>query len=302
MKKAWIEDFLALVEHQTFSNAAVQRRVTQPAFSRRIKALEDWLDVKLIERHTQPIQLTTVANNFIPVFRTLLHDMTQLRTRMRAEYNGSIRLVLATQHSLTITRLPAILRLLDSELGLNLDFNVRSENRDECVTLFLRGQADLLLCIEESDDPLLTLVPPSARLPLGTETFVPVSAPDADGLPLHGLPVHERIKVLAFPAGSHLGRTMEGLMTQLMHTHTVEIIHESVFLAGVREMVKAGLGMAWLPYSLLKSDLDNGSLVKLSPRIPSITLQLGLYRHVRSPHAQAIDQIYELLKTQYINA
>lgn len=301
MKQDWIEDFLALVEYGTFSNAAVQRRVTQPAFSRRIQALEEWLGVQLVERHTQPIQLTDIAQHYIPEFRALLQDMTQLRTRMQAQASGSIRLVFTTQHSLTITRLPAIIRLIDRESELNVDFSVRSENRDECVALFLRGQADLLLCIEETHDPLLNLVPAAARLQLGTEIFAPVSAPDMHGEPLHGLATHGPVKVLAFPPGSHLARSMEGLMSQLMKTHTIEVIHESVFLAGIREMVKAGLGMAWLPLSLLESDLQSGALLNLSPRIPSITMQLGLYRHMRSPQAEVIDAIFQLLSQHYVN-
>lgn len=37
---------------------------------------------------------------------------------------------------------------------------------------------------------------------------------------------------------------------QLMRQHDVVIVHESMFSAGVKEMVKEGQGMAWLPYSL----------------------------------------------------
>ncbi|MBL9048416.1 MAG: LysR family transcriptional regulator, partial [Tabrizicola sp.] len=39
----WLEDFLALAESRSFSRAAEVRGVTQSAFSRRIRALEDWL-------------------------------------------------------------------------------------------------------------------------------------------------------------------------------------------------------------------------------------------------------------------
>lgn len=295
MKQEWIEDFLALVESGTFSRAAVNRNVTQPAFSRRIQLLEQWLGVELVDRHRQPVQLTAVARRYVPVFKTLLHDMLQLRTRIRAEQSGSVRLVLTTQHSLTMTRLPALLRRISSDPGLNVDFSVRSENRDECVALFMRGQADLLLCIEEAHDPLLNLIPKVGRLQLGTEVFVPVSAPTASGQPLHGHVDHDRVKVLAFPSGSYLGRVMEVPMTRLMATHTIEVIHESIFLAGVMEMVKAGLGMAWLPLSLAEPDIRTGALVDLSLMMSTVTMQLSLYRHAHSPHADIIQAIYKRL-------
>ena len=40
MDAAWLEDFLALVDLGHFSRAAEQRCITQPAFSRRVRALE----------------------------------------------------------------------------------------------------------------------------------------------------------------------------------------------------------------------------------------------------------------------
>ncbi|MFN7887734.1 MAG: LysR family transcriptional regulator, partial [Betaproteobacteria bacterium] len=39
MESKWLEDFVALVETRSFSRAAQQRFVSQPAFSRRIQAL-----------------------------------------------------------------------------------------------------------------------------------------------------------------------------------------------------------------------------------------------------------------------
>src|SRR3546814_7502141 len=116
-----------------------------------------------------------VAQRHIPAFRTLLRDLNQLRSRMQSEQNGSARIVLATQHSLTMTRLPALLEPLIKSHGPRIDFNVRSENRDECVALFMRGEADLLLCMEEKNDPLHKLIPETSRLPLGHETLVPRS-------------------------------------------------------------------------------------------------------------------------------
>ena len=40
MDHKWLEDFIALARERSFSRAAEQRHVTQPQFSRRIRALE----------------------------------------------------------------------------------------------------------------------------------------------------------------------------------------------------------------------------------------------------------------------
>ena len=42
----WLKDFLALAEQGNFSRAADVRNVTQPAFGRRIRAMEDWIECR----------------------------------------------------------------------------------------------------------------------------------------------------------------------------------------------------------------------------------------------------------------
>lgn len=300
MKQQWIEDFLALVEAGSFSGAATLRHVTQPAFSRRIQLLEDWLGIDLVDRRMQPLRLTAVAERHIPAFRILLRDMNQLRSRMQSEHNGTARIVLATQHSLTITRLPSLLEHLMDEMQGSVGFSIRSENRDECVALFLRGDADLLLCMEEPNDTLYKLLPESSRLSLGQETLVPLSAADGNGGALH-FPRDDRpVNVLAFPPDSFLGRIMyEHRFTALLHHHNVVIVHESVFLAGVKEMLLAGLGMAWLPVSLVERELKCGALVML-PQVEEdiltpLSLQLSLYRSSRSSYPEALERIWTML-------
>jgi Bacterial regulatory helix-turn-helix protein, lysR family len=48
----WIEDFIALAQHQSFSRAAELRNVTQSGLSRRIQALEQSIGAELINRST----------------------------------------------------------------------------------------------------------------------------------------------------------------------------------------------------------------------------------------------------------
>ena len=79
MEFAWLEDFLALVDFGNFSRAAELRHVTQPAFSRRIRALEDWVGVDLFERDSHPVMLTEAGRRFRPVAEELLRLALQGR-------------------------------------------------------------------------------------------------------------------------------------------------------------------------------------------------------------------------------
>ena len=64
MELAWLEDFAALARTANFSRAAAERAVSQPAFSRRIKILEEWLRVELVDRRAHQIALTPAGKRF----------------------------------------------------------------------------------------------------------------------------------------------------------------------------------------------------------------------------------------------
>src|SRR5471030_856419 len=58
MDSNWLKDFLAVLDEGSFSRAAERRAITQPAFSRRIRALEEWVGASLFDRTTHRIRLT----------------------------------------------------------------------------------------------------------------------------------------------------------------------------------------------------------------------------------------------------
>ena len=76
MDVSWLQDFLALAETGNFSRAAARRNITQPAFSRRIRLLEDWVGAPLVDRSTHQAALTPAGERFRPaaieVLRRLL--------------------------------------------------------------------------------------------------------------------------------------------------------------------------------------------------------------------------------------
>ena len=57
----WLEDFIALAESGNFSRAAQARNIAQPAFSRHIKSLEEWVGVDLFDRTSHPVSLTAAG-------------------------------------------------------------------------------------------------------------------------------------------------------------------------------------------------------------------------------------------------
>src|SRR5678810_779562 len=120
MNLSWLDDFLALVATGNFSRAADERHMTQPAFSRRIRALEEWLGAELFDRSSQPARLTATGEWFRGAAENLLARVSRLpgEARVVAESHATT-LRFAATHALSFTFMPGWLRSLESstEIG-----------------------------------------------------------------------------------------------------------------------------------------------------------------------------------------
>src|SRR3546814_2828548 len=79
----WLEDFIKLADEGNFSRAAEARNLTQPAFSRRIRALEDWVGATLVDRDTHRIALTEAGQAFRVLAEEIMRRLTLGRDHVR---------------------------------------------------------------------------------------------------------------------------------------------------------------------------------------------------------------------------
>jgi DNA-binding transcriptional LysR family regulator len=78
-----LEALIAIADHNSFRRAARTLHITQTALSRRLQNLESLLDVKLVERTTRSVALTTVGRDFLPQARRLLAELTTALIEIR---------------------------------------------------------------------------------------------------------------------------------------------------------------------------------------------------------------------------
>ncbi|HEX8868952.1 MAG TPA: LysR family transcriptional regulator [Lentzea sp.] len=69
-----VERFLAVVAHGTFTAAAEQTNVTQPALSRSVRELERVIGAPLLERSARGVGLTPVGRAILPAARAMLAE------------------------------------------------------------------------------------------------------------------------------------------------------------------------------------------------------------------------------------
>ncbi len=142
--------FIAVAEHKSFSLAADQLHLTQPAISKRIKGLEGQLNNPLFERHNRSLSLTNTGQALLPKAKEIVQlvNDTQLSMRnMNHKVEGSLKL--GTSHHIGLHRLPPFLKSFVSQFPLaelNLSF-MGSESAYQAVA---QRQVELALTTLES--------------------------------------------------------------------------------------------------------------------------------------------------------
>ncbi len=95
---------------QFFPQAAVSRNVSQPAFSRRIRALEQAIGVELFNRQVTPLQLSEQGKIFHSQIRHLLQQLESNLAELRGGSDYAQRKIkIAAAHSLSLGLLPSII-------------------------------------------------------------------------------------------------------------------------------------------------------------------------------------------------
>jgi DNA-binding transcriptional LysR family regulator len=78
-----VQAFVAIADHGSFQAAADSLFLSQTGVTRRLQTLEEFLGVKLIERTTRTVALTSTGQDFLPQARRLLSELTSSLIEIR---------------------------------------------------------------------------------------------------------------------------------------------------------------------------------------------------------------------------
>jgi DNA-binding transcriptional LysR family regulator len=261
MEFKWLEDFLSVAKLRNFSQAARARHATQPALSRRVKALETWYGVPLVDRSTYPVTLTSAGSYFLPLAEQMVADLYRSRRELRAEFGAPDRaLRFAMPHSLAVSFFPDWWRRQPQHEALTA--TVTAADFDGCVEMLLGGACQFLLCYRHEAVPHGLETHGVRGMQVGHDRLVPVSACDAAGHALFDLAADTRAvtPLLAYTRNSFLGRIASMLHAQLESYAQVTLRYESALVEALKAEALLGEGVAWLPESLIGGELRAGTL------------------------------------------
>lgn len=280
-----LKAFLAVADRGSFSLAADQLFLTQPAVSKRIAALETELGTPLFDRIGRRIVLTEAGRTLLPKARHIIDEIAESRRQianLSQHVSGPLRL--ATSHHIGLHRLPPVLRDFTRRYPL-VELDIQFMDSDAGCQAVATGDIEL---------GIVTL----PNLPLDNLTQVPLwhdnlRAAIAVDHPL--ATVRETItleKLAVIPAilpesGTFTRRIIEGPF--LEQGLKLNISLETNYLETIRMMVSVGLGWSVLPVTMLAKDLAT-----LEVHALELARDLGIITHkdrTLSKAAQALESM-----------
>jgi len=256
MEIGQVEAFLAVGTFGGFRRAAEALRVTQPAVSARIKALEDSLGVSLFERERGNLALSAAGRALRPHAEQLLRAVALARQavhNLRPASGGALQIAAAL--SICTYLLPDVLKRFQAAHP-KVMITVRSGHSKEVLEMVLRGEAEIGLArslqhpavetVSLRDDPLI-LVGRGATWPKGARR---VRLEQVADQPL-----------IFFDRGSSDWTLSHGLFRRAGLVPNVVLEVETIETA--KRMVERGMGLAFLPHLAVSREIRRRTLVAI---------------------------------------
>ncbi|WP_326959125.1 LysR family transcriptional regulator [Amycolatopsis sp. NBC_01286] len=267
-----LEYLVTVVDTGSFTRAAEQLHVTQPALSHQMRALEQGLGGPLLERLPRAVRLTPMGRAMLPHARAALADAERARCAARlASGTTAGELQVATVYSVSLGVLPPALRVWrrdrpDVDVRL-IEFRHADELRDAMAA----GEADVALGPVPSDWP-------GPVRPLGVEEFVVVlpadGASEDDPAGVVDLATLAGCAWVHYAPGNGLAELVDAACAAAGFRPRAAVRTEQTAAAPI--LAAAGLGPALVPANVLPARFD-GRVLR-----PSVPVRRTLAAYTRA--------------------
>lgn len=246
--------FIAVAEELSFTRAAQRLHIAQPPLSVQIRALEEELKVRLLERDKRRVFLTQAGRHFLERARGILHDVEMAKGEAQSAASGEVGSIALgyTASSMLSQALPAAIlgfRRLHARVVLTLTEMTSLDQLDAVhgrgldVAVLRRPNVEIpagIVVEEWYQSPLVAVVPRGHRL-----SGKPLRIADLRDEPLVMYPRH---------AGIGLYWKVQDLCAKAgFRPRMVQETREAATIVG---LVAAGVGIALVPSDACCIQLD----------------------------------------------
>lgn len=260
--------FEAVARLLSFSRAAEELHLTQPAVSTQIKKLTDHAGLALFEQLGKKIHLTPAGVEMLHSSRVIIQQFKEVEeamTQFKGVSGGKLNVAVISAGDYFFPRV--LVEFASRHAGVTLNFGVC--NREELLEQLLLNQTDLAIMVRPPQD-----------MDTVNEAFAPhayliVAPPD------HPLALKQRIPMsrmakepfVVREKGSDTWHSMEDGLGS--HLANLNIAMEIKSTETIKQAVIAGMGVSFLSSHTVSRELQLGSLVALD--VQGLPLMLNWY-------------------------
>ena len=283
-----LQAFAAAAELKSFRQAAEAVHISQPAFSRRIEKLEASLGVRLFDRDTRNVELTSVGREFARKIKRLLDDLDETLLGLQAVGGARMgEVTVACVPSAVYYFLPQVLRDYHARYP-RIRVRIHDASANEVLSVVSSGQADFgvnFLGDEEAGIEFQSIF--EERFVLACRRDHPLARKRKVGWAELG---PYDFMTVSRSSGNRMLMDLALAGTAVRPQSVYEAQHVTTLLG----LVEAGLGVAAVP-SLALPAKDHPVLASIPLEDPVVSRSIGLIRRKGRSFTPAAERLYELL-------
>ncbi|MBO0993841.1 LysR family transcriptional regulator [Bacillus sp. SD088] len=285
-----LQVFVTVAEKQNFSRAAEELHMTQPAVSQYIRALEDSMGIRLLERTNKYVQLNKAGDIVYHHAKEILGLYTKMQNLVDdLTHRAKGDLKIGASYTFGEYVLPHILTDLQQQYP-EIEPSVTIANTATVAELIASHQLDIGIIegglkgkelIEENfaEDSMVIVV--STHHPLASKKFVTISD-------------LENERWIVREKGSGTREATEAMFHQLLFSPKKKIVFSST--QPIKEAVEAGLGISLLSKWAVQKEIRNKDLKVLPIKGLPFLRQFSIITKSRF-QTKALEVFIELLRT-----
>lgn len=283
-----LQAFVAAAEIKSFKKAAESINISQPAFSRRIEKLESALGVKLIDRDTRNMELTSIGRDFAKKSKFLLEGLDEALLGIEGVGGGRMgEITIACVPSAVYYFLPQVLSKYH-ELFPKIRIKIHDASANEVLSIVASGEADFGVNFVGSDESNIEFKT------IFEEQFVVACRKDHILSKKKKVTWQEVSKYDFMSVSKSSGNRMLIDLALAGKSQAPNIIYEAQHVTTLLGLVEAGMGIAVVP-SLAMPSKDHPVLASIPLVEPVVSRRIGLISKKGRSLAPAAEKLYELL-------
>ncbi|WP_077617447.1 LysR family transcriptional regulator [Bacillus sinesaloumensis] len=256
MEYQWLKTFIVAAETTNFRQASEKLIISQPSVTVHIRLLEEYLGTKLFDRVKNRVTLTDTGKLFYQEAKKLVEQMENSIDRIHTYSQGFRKnWIIAISPLMAETILPYILRTF-MESHPEVEISIRVEESESIEKLVDNGEVHLGISAMDAkfkniesilmyEDPILFVIP--------VDTYDEESGPQID---VSEVLMKEYVFTYHHP--TYWDSLLNKLNKHVNRIRTMKVTQAHI----VKRFIQEGLGVSFLPQSIVKRELIEGRLMQ----------------------------------------